>query len=104
MTYTCTEPHLIPNKPQTITERDDNGCLIGIYTGYYDYKHFEVRMYPQMKHKFVTWRGRPQKKVINAMYVRCTPAKEKKTITAKSQTSEGIRGLKDLPGQTKFKF
>lgn len=104
MTYTCTEPHLIPNKPQTITERDDDGCLVGIYTGYYDCERFEVRLYPQTKHKFVTWRGRPRKKVISDMYVRCTATTVKEPSAPKSQTSKGIRGLKDLPGQTKFKF
>ena len=104
MTYICYEP-LIENKPISIVERDEHGALVGAYIGYYDYKHFVVRLYPDFKNKLVTWRGAPRKKTVSAYNVRCMARQDgKKEKPVKSQTSAGIRGLKDLPGQQKFKF
>lgn len=102
-TYVSRDP-IVANKPLSITERDEQGALVGAWTGYYDYKRFEIRLYPDFKNKFVRWQGRPSKKVIHANRVRYDKPLSQKQKTPKSQTSSALRNLKDLPGQTKFKF
>lgn len=106
MSYICNDPVLVPNKAQTILERDEAGGLVGAYTGYYNYKKFTVTLYPQWKHPFVRWRGTPTKKVISAALVKCSAARSvpEKEKPVKSQTSRGMRDLRDIKGQEKMKF
>ncbi len=105
-TYTANKP-LKPNVPISIIERDERGNLIGAYNGYWDFSHQLVRLYPDMRHPFVRWRGTPGKKIISDSLVRVdapAPQKEKSQSTSnvKSQTSR-LRKL-PLEGQEKMKF
>jgi hypothetical protein len=101
-TYVSRDP-IVANRPLSITERDEQGALVGAWIGYYNYKRFEIALYPDFKNKFVQWRVQPGKKIIPANRVKYDKPPQKEN-TPKSQTSSALHNLKDLPGQTKFKF
>ncbi len=110
-TYTATKP-LKPNTPIPVLERDEQRVLIGAYTGYWDFNHQLVRLYPDMRHPFVHWRGTPRKKIINDSLVKVEVTSGASQPSKRSVCREGsgvksqTASLRKLPieGQEKMKF
>lgn len=106
-TYTAAKP-LKPNTPIPVLERDENGTLIGAYTGYWNYKHETVRLYPNVRHPGVWWRGTPAKKLISDRAIKVIEPTG--TSTSVTKAAVGVKDntakLRRLPitGQEKMKF
>ena len=104
MSYTANKP-LKPNVGVGVIERDEQGAIVGAYTGYWNFGRHTVALYPDMRHPFVRWRGTPRKKVINDSLIRVnaeTKSEVKAPGVIKSQTSR-LRKL-PLDGQEKMKL
>lgn len=53
MSYYCNDPRLVPNKRHSIVEKDENGFIIGAYTGYWNPDWKSVALYPDWRHPAV---------------------------------------------------
>lgn len=103
-TFHCKESTLVPNFKHDVIERDERGVIVGAFTGYYNPRSQTVSLYPNYKHPFVRWAGTPRKRCVNERLVICAPRGAVPAKPIKSQTSAAMRGLRDLPGQERFKF
>ena len=111
MSYYCNDSRLIPGKGHSITERDDNGNVIGAYTGYWNPGRRQVTLYPDYRHPAVKPGVKLSKRVVYDGLVRCKRVDASSTASgppspegnayAKSQTS---KAMKDVIGQVKMKF
>lgn len=93
--YICSDPVLKENYPHSIIERNEEGALVGAYTGYYDFKSFAVRLYPKY-HPFVVWRAKPNKILISASLIKCTPPKKELGNNDKKQEKLEIPDLDQI--------
>ena len=48
---------LEPGKAVDVLERDENGCLVGAWIGYWNFRRGTVALYPNVKNRFVNWPG-----------------------------------------------
>lgn len=103
-TFHCRETSLVPNFKHDVVERDEHGVIVGAFTGYYNPRSFTVSLYPNFRHPFVRWSGTPRKRCVSARLIICAPRPVLEVKAIKSQTSTAMRGLRDLPGQQRFKF
>lgn len=103
-TFHCKESTLVPNFKHDVIERDERGVIVGAFTGYYNPRSFTMSLYPNYKHPFVRWAGTPRKRCVNARLIICAAKPAIQKPNTKSQTSKAMRGLRDLPGQERFKF
>lgn len=109
MSYHCNDTRLVPNKRHSIVEKDENGFIIGAYTGYWNPDGKSVALYPDWRHPAVKPGMKLVKRRVYDGLVRCKKASstasgstsQKGNAGAKSQTSGAMR---DLIGQVKMKL
>ena len=95
-TYEAVRP-LEPGKPVDVLERNEQGLLVGVWHGYWNYKRGTVALYPNPKNRFAFWPGGtlPGKRVVSDRVVNVRRA-ERAALPPPKQTKpaprEGISG------------
>ena len=98
-----TKVRMKPNVGAEVLERDENGALIGAYTGYWSFKRHTVALYPNVRHPFVHWRGRPQKLLVSEKLVLYVGEDKPEVQCVKSQTSKAMKEVIKELDQIKMK-
>ncbi len=107
MSYHCNDTRLIPGKAHSILERDENGFVIGAYTGYWNPDRRSVMLYPDYRHPALRGSVKLEKRKVYDGYVKCKRADSSsgaKPVTESSVKSQTSKAMKDVIGQVKMKF
>ena len=93
MSYHTNDTRLVPGKGHSIIERDENGGVIGTYTGYWNPKRQLVTLYPDYRHPALYGSKKLHKRQIYDGLVKC-----KKADTASSTASGRLAAARSQNG------